>query len=335
MLKTSNSALPATNQISEDAQKHQLFNHYLEHSYKDIPNSKSNSSNKVIEGIIKKFNNKYQPEKYFINKESSNKPVSNNTINDSLEEIRSVAHLAVWEAAHKYVWGTSKKINGELVSIDYKGKFLFCQFASQHVKFKLQTFLRRKNLDRVCGHVPETDDIKKIYTILPKIKFKKGSIQKKDYENIAKITRNLNGEDVHNLNKLVTSKVISGDEEKNDDEGNTTNNWDYLTSIENKNGNLINNELVVNDTEEIVQNNTNIKNFYFLVNFFLNELPSRDCEILQNTKFKDFSNLNKVKTQIELGKKFNISAEAIRKISEKRFNQFEFFIKKNKKKLGR
>lgn len=337
MLKQNYSELPASNIINKknEAKKLQLFNHYINHTHKDIPNSKSNSSKKVIESIIKKFSHKYQPEKYFRSTASSVKSINENLIDESIEDIRSVAHLAVWEAAHKYVWGITKKINKKIVNVNYEDKFFFCQFASQQVKFKLQTYLRKKNLDRVCGHVPETDDVKKIYVLLPKIKFSKGNIDRKDYESLAKKTKSLSAENIQKLDRLITCKVISGDEEKNGDEGSSTNNWDYLTSDKNKKENFASNELVIDNTEEIVCKNINTKNFYNLISFYLNKLSNRDSNILLNTKFSEISNLKKIYTQAELGKKYNISGEAIRKISEKKFKEFEIFIKKNKKKLGR
>ena len=121
MLNQNLGALPTSKKtlISHDALRHQLFKHYLSHSYRDIPNGKSKSSKKVIEGIIENFSNKYRPERYFRNSEGTKETISKDTIDDSLEDIRSVAHIAGWEATHKYIWGINKKTNNQIIHINY------------------------------------------------------------------------------------------------------------------------------------------------------------------------------------------------------------------------
>lgn len=337
MQNQNSGALPTSkkNLSGEDALRHQLFHHYLEHRYRDIPKTKSNSSKKVIEGIIQKFSNKYRPERYFKNSEGTNNKISKDTKDDSLEDIRSVAHLAVWEATNKYVWGTDKKLNNKIVHISYESKFLFCQFASKQVEFKLRTYFRQLNLDRICGYAPDSDGIRKAYTKLPKIKFEKGNINNNDYLDLAKKSKSLDVKDIKALNNLITCQTVSGDEEKQDEEGNATNNWNYLASEKNNETLSYNHESSENSIEEKTQNVFINKEFHKLKNSFLNTLSIREKEILYHTKFKEFNNSTNSFTLVELGKKFNISAERVRKISENKFEKFKIILIKNKKRLGR
>ena len=337
MLKQNHGALPTSKKTlsSKDALKHQLFSHYLSHRYKDIPNAKSNSSKKVIEGIIEKFGKKYTPEKYFRNSDGGKDKIYGDTIDDSLEDIRSVAHIAVWEAAHTYVWGTDKKVNNKIIHINYNVRFDFCKFASTQVKFKLRTHFRHLNLDRICGYAPDSDDIRKAYTKLPKIKFKKGNIDKKDYSDLAKETKNLDIKGVKALDKLITCRTVSGDEEKEDEDGNTVSNWNYLASKKSNGTPDYTHQLTEDNLEETAENNFINKEFHKIRNCFLNTLSQREKEILYHTKFKEINNLSNTLTLDQLGKMFNISGERVRKISEKKFEEFINIIKKNKKRLGR
>ena len=337
MLNQNLGALPTSKKtlISDDALRHQLFKHYLSHSYKDIPNGKSKSSKKVIEGIIEKFSNKYRPERYFRNSEGTKETISKNTIDDSLEDIRSVAHIAVWEATHKYIWGINKKTNNQIIHINYNTKFNFCQFASVQVKFKLRTHFRQLNLDRICGNAPDSDSIRKVYTKLPKIKFDKGNISEKDYTNLSEEAGNLDKEDIKALNKLIMYQTVSGDEEKQDEDGNTINSWNYLASEKNNQTLSYNHESSENNIEEKTQNIFINKEFHKLRNNFLNKLSIREKEILYHTKFKEFNNLTNFLTLNQLGKKFCISGERVRKISENKFEEFKKILIKNKKRLGR
>ena len=119
MLSTNKGALPTDkkNRSNLDAVRHQLFHHYLNHRYRDIPNSNLTSSKKVIEGIIEQFSKKYRPEKYFRNSEGLEDQISYNTKDDSLEDIRSIAHIAAWEATEKYILGVNKTVEGKIMFI--------------------------------------------------------------------------------------------------------------------------------------------------------------------------------------------------------------------------
>lgn len=334
MLKKNHGALPTLkNTKKNDALQHQLFFHYLNHSYKDIPNSKAKSSKKVIEGIIESFSNNYRPEKYFRISDGSKENLHENSKDDSLQDLRSIAHIAVWEAAYKYIWGVDKKIKNQVIHINYNYSFQFCQFASSHVKFKLRTYLRKLNLDRVCGYAPDSDDIRKIYSKLPKIKYKKGSIDNEDYKALSDENKNIEIEDVKSLDQLITFKTISGDEERSDEEGNSIDNWNYLSKS--NEALTCNNNLDGNCIEKLTQDNLICIEFEKLKKEFCENLSFRDKKILMNTKLFEFNNSKKSLTLSELGKEFNISSERVRIISLKKFEEFKNFLIINKKRLGR
>ena len=129
MLNFLNGELPTnTNNQKSDAIKHQLFNHYLNHKVRDIPECKVKSDKTVLECIIGSFNKEYKPERY-----SRKSHLSSKIIDDSLEDIRSVAHLAVWEATDKYLWGTNKKIDNKKIHIEYKEKYDLNHIYSHYV----------------------------------------------------------------------------------------------------------------------------------------------------------------------------------------------------------
>ncbi len=334
MLKLNHGELPTNKNSKDEVLRLDLFNHYLNHRYTDIPNSEFKSSKRVIDGIIYRFSKKYRPEKYFRNKDSFNSNITSSTNDDSIEDLRSVAHMAVWEATHKYIWGVNKKLQKEVIHVRYNDKFSFCQFASKQVEFKLQTFLRKSNLDRTCGYAPDSDNIRKVYTKLPKIKFDKGGLSENDFINLSSETNGLDKNNIKALNNLIISKTTSGDEEVEDAEGNTVNSWSILVSNKNISPDYYNKQSVVS-LEDLESNNQLIKNFNYIRKNFLNSLPKREREILNNTKFQDFNNSNKkILTLSKLGKKFNISGERVRKISEKKFLEFINVLKKNKKLLG-
>ncbi|MFL2901916.1 MAG: hypothetical protein ACJZ36_03035 [Candidatus Pelagibacter sp.] len=95
MKNITSGALPTadiTDKSSAGKARLELFKHYLTH--------KVNSERTVLENIIISFNKKYRPERYFI---KSNENL--NITDDSLQDIRSTAHLIVWEATEKYLWG--------------------------------------------------------------------------------------------------------------------------------------------------------------------------------------------------------------------------------------
>ena len=317
MLKLKSSELPTTKTTSSTAAKLALFNHYLNH--------KVNSSRTVLENIIISFGSNYIPERYLIQSHKNSK-----ISDDSLQDIRSLAHLIVWEAADKYLWSSNSK-----TKIKYKEKFDFCIFASEQVKFRLRTHLRILNLNRICGKLPDSDDIRNIYSKLPKLKKDKKYLNNEDYKKIAK-ENNIEISEIELVDKFITAKTESGDESiKNEYGEDNGNRWNQLESSNNdavqynKNMGAID---ALSEIEGVAEKNLVIKKFNVLKKDFLKTLSLRDKEILLNTKLKDLSP-SKELTLVELGKKFNLSPERIRQISEKSFTEFKNILIKNKKNL--
>ena len=301
MLQSKSGELPTTNTTGSTAAKLALFNHYLNH--------KVNSSRTVLENIIISFGRNYIPERYLIQSHKNSK-----ISDDSLQDIRSLAHLIVWEAADKYLWGSNSK-----TKIKYKQKFDFCVFASEQVKFKLRTHLRILNLNRICGKLPDSNDIRNIYSKLPKLKKDKKYLNDEDYKKIAK-ENNFEIREIELVDKFITTKTESGDEEINNQENDkdNENKWDLTPSNEN--------------IEESVNKNLNLEKFNKIKNNFLETLPLREKEILNCTKLSELGT-NEELSLTKLGKKFDISSERVRQISEKSFTELKKILIKNKKDL--
>ncbi len=279
----------------------ELFNHYLTH--------KVNSERTVLENIIISFNKKYIPERYSI--------ITNENLkitDDSLQDIRSTAHLIVWEATEKYLWGTNSKTN-----FQHKEKFDFCVFASNQLQFKLKTYLRLLNTNRICGKLPDSDSTRRVYSKIPEFKLNKKFLSENDYKSIAKETE-IKINEVKLIDKFVNIKTESGDEEINNQESNkdNENKWDLTPSDEN--------------IEENINKKLNIEKFNKIKNNFLETLPLREKEILNCTKLSELGS-NKELSLTKLGKKFNISSERVRQISEKNFAELKKILIKNKKNL--
>ena len=322
MLNLLNGELPTnTNNLDADAIKHQLFHHYLNHKVSDIPDNKIKSDKTVLECIVSSFNKEYKPETY-----SRKSHLNSKVSDDSLEDIRSVAHLAVWEATQKYLWGIDKKINNKKIHIEYKEKYDFCVFASQQVKFKLRTHLRLLNTNRICGKLPDSDDVRNAYSKLPKIKLENQSLSQKDFKKIAD-ENNINLDVVKLVDDFITTKTNSGDEEiKNEYNEDNGNRWEKLETE--KNEYLKSHQ----DLDKQIDNILLVERFTKIKLNFLNSISTRDKEIINHTKFKELNNLKEL-TLSQLGKKFNISSERVRQIAETQFNEFQKIIKKNKKNL--
>ena len=278
----------------------ELFNHYLSH--------KVNSERTVLENIIISFNKKYRPERYSIKPNENSK-----IIDDSLEDIRSTAHLIVWEATEKYLWDTNSKTH-----FQHREKFDFCVFASNQLKFKLKTHLRLLNTNRICGKLPDSDSTRSVYSKIPKFKLSKKFLSENDYKSISKET-DIEISEVKLIDTFVNTKTESGDEEINNHENDkdNENKWDLTPDIR------VNIETEVNK-------DLNIKKFKKIRDRFLKTLPLREKEILNCTKLSELDD-NEELSLSKLGKKYNISSERVRQISEKRFAELKKILIKNKK----
>ena len=147
MLKLQHGELPTNLHNKSDAIKHLLFHHYLNHKVSDIDGSKINSDITVLECIINSFNRKFKPETYSI--ESS---LDKSVKDDSLQDIRSVAHLAVWKQ-QKNICGSNKKVNGKEVCIRYQDKYDFCVLLANRL---IQiTNIWVININRIYGKLPD------------------------------------------------------------------------------------------------------------------------------------------------------------------------------------
>lgn len=303
----------AKNNNASRAKRLELFNHYLSHKGSDIPNAKINSTNKpVIESIIQKFGRQYIPEKFI--EEGSN----------TLQDLRQVAHLKVWEATDKYINGTNYKNNFS----EYKSRFEFCIFASNYLNFQLRLHLRSLNRDRAYGSLPDSDTVRKLYTELPK--YKKNNPEKlqltnDDYKKIS-LENSIKLNIVIDVDRFMTSNSTSGDQKIKGDELVSKNKWEVLETqnynyfISNKNECL----------SEILSNEQRSKIFNSIKNDFLKTLSEKEKDIFIEIKLNNSENF-KLK---DLGKKYNLSSERVRQISEKVFKDFKTLILKNKNHLS-
>ena len=317
MKNITSGALPAAdiaeNNKASRAKRLELFNHYLNHKGSDIKNARRKSTNKaVIESIIQKFGRQYVPEKFV--EEGSN----------TLQDLRQVAHLKVWEATDKYINGTDYKNNFS----EYKSRFDFCIFASNYLNYQLRLHLRLLNRDRAYGSLPDSDPIRKLYTELPK--YKKNNPEKlqltnDDYKKIS-LENSIKLNMVIDVDRFMTSSSTSGDQEIQSSESDSKNKWEVLESqnydhfISDKNECL----------SEILSNEQRLKIFNLIKNNFLKTLTNKEKEIFIEIKLNDSENL-KLK---DLGKKYNLSSERVRQISEKIFKNFKTLILKNKNHLS-
>ncbi len=302
------------------AKRLELFNHYLNHKGTDIPNGKKYSTDRtVIESIIASFGRQYIPESFKIQTLDNETHKVIETKNDTLNDLRQVAHIVIWEATHKYIWESNKK------NINYKDRFDFCIFASNYLKFQLRLHLRKINRDRIYGTLPDSDPVRKLYTILPK--YKKNNPHKQyltanDYKKIS-LENKIDIKIVKEVDKYFTSKTISGDKPINSDDVDKNNMWDILQSDNEESF------LSSQDIEEELDTSFKNKKLKSITLDFLKKLSKRDCEIFNEVKLKESENV-KLK---DLSIKFNISSERVRQISEKIFKDYEILLKKNKKHL--
>ena len=301
------------NNKTSSTRRLELFNHYLSHRGTDIPDARQKSTNRpVIESIIQKFGRQYISERFI--EEGS-------TI---LQDLRQVAHLKVWEATDKYINGTDYKNNFS----EYKSRFDFCIFASNYLKFQLRLYLRKLNRDRVYGSLPDSDPIRKLYTELPK--YKKNNPEKSqltfdDYKKIS-LDNSIKLSLVIDVDRYLTSNTISGDQEIKEDGYDTKSKWELLES---QNANFF----VSNENKclsESLCNEQRLKIFNLIKNNFLKTLSDKEKEIFIEIKLNNSENF-KLK---DLGKKYKLSSERVRQISEKIFKDFKILILKNKKYLS-
>ena len=136
--------------------------HYLEHKISDIPGAAERARKKGY---------KLKPHLKVIDKIINDHKIFNKgdyTYNDADEDLKAAAYLIVHEAAIKYVNGTERR--GKNKGKKIKDTFDFCKFASENLKFGLKRYLYNLNTKRLSGSLPDSDNIRKLYFQLPKIK---------------------------------------------------------------------------------------------------------------------------------------------------------------------
>ena len=260
--------------------------HYLEHKISDIPGAKIKSEVKVIDTIINKHK-KFHKGDY--------------NYNDADEDLKAAAYLIVHETAIRYVNGKSKK--GE----KYKDNFDFCKFASENLKFGLKKYLYNLNTKRLNGSLPDSDNVRKLYFQLPKIKKQKDSIVHDDYSKLSQ-SIGLEPKKIKEIDRTLTNYTISGDKELSDENSET-----LLNTIPDKQISLEENAIKVNLKQKIKELKINILSTFNL----------RDREIVRQIKFLENRNINK------LAKKHNLSSERVRQIAEDKYLLIVNKIKKN------
>tara|TARA_E500000178_G_scaffold257188_1_gene253721 strand:+ start:4347 stop:5234 length:888 start_codon:yes stop_codon:yes gene_type:complete len=261
--------------------------HYLEHKISDIPGARKNSDVKVIDSIINKHK-KFHKGDY--------------NYNDADEDLKAAAYLIVHEAAIKYVNGKSKK------GKKYKDNFDFCKFASENLKFGLKKYLYNLNTKRLNGSLPDSDNVRKLYFQLPKIKKQqKDFIVHDDYSKLSQ-SIGLEPKKIKEIDRTLTNYTISGDKELSDENSET-----LLNTIPDKQISLEENAIKVNLKQKIKELKINILSTFNL----------RDREIVRQIKFLENRNINK------LAKKHNLSSERVRQIAEDKYLLIVNKIKKN------
>ena len=224
---------------------------------------------------------------------------------DSYKDLEAAAYLIVYEAAIKYVNGSSK--SGE----KYKDNFDFCKFAGNCLNFGLKKYLYNLNTKRLNGSLPDSDNIRKLYFQLPKNKKEKEnqnqSINLDRYKKLSE-TIGLDSKKIEEIDKTLTTYTISGDKEISEENSETL--FDVLPNKE-------------ASIEDLAINKDLKKHIKKLKNKILETFSTRDKEIVTQVKFLE----NKSITQ--LAKKYNLSSERVRQIAEDKFFIMVNKIKKN------
>ena len=261
--------------------------HYLSHKISDIPGAKIKTDVKVIDSIINKHK-KFHKGDY--------------NYNDADEDLKAAAYLIVHETAIKFINGKSKK--GE----KYKDNFDFCKFASENLKFGLKKYLYNLNTKRLNGSLPDSDNVRKLYFQLPKIKKQqKDPIDRIGYNKLSQ-SIGLEPNKIEEIDKTLTNYTISGDKELSAENSGT-----LLNTIPDKKISLEENAIAKDMTQKIKELKNNI----------LNTFDSRDREIVSQIKFLEKRNIT------QLAKRHNLSSERVRQIAEDKYFLIVKEIKKN------
>ena len=303
MNKTYAGALPTLNNSNLYPERLDYFNHFINLKCVDFFYGKAQEKlqdpeKKVIDNTVDKY--------WSIIKENTNSL--------QRDDLKIKALETVWEATEKYITGIEKwNIKGgnknNPIRIDYKRNFSFCTFANEQIKFKFRLVIYKDKINNNAIRLPDSDNTRNIYFNLNKWK-KELNIEQKNSLNdneIKKISKKYNCkfEDIKQIDEFQSQIIICGDEIISNESNN--NYWDI---IEDKKI----------DTEKNINNQEIFKKYKLLQKKFLLGISKRDRVILLSIK------INKKYTLKKLSLRFGISIEAVRKISEKRFDDLKKFM---------
>lgn len=225
---------------------------------------------------------------------------------DACKDLEAAAYLIVHEAAIKYVNGSSR--SGK----KYKDNFDFCKFAGNCLKFGLKRYIYNLNTKRLNGSLPDSDSVRKLYFQLPKNKKEKEnqnqSLNLDKYKKLSE-TIGLETKKIEEIDKTLTTYTISGDKEISDENSETL--FDILPDKETS----IEDQTINKDLKKHVKK---------LKNTILETFNPRDKEIVTQVKLLENKSIS------QLAKKYNLSSERVRQISE---DKFLFMVNKIKKNL--
>tara|TARA_B100001559_G_C16382420_1_gene567226 strand:+ start:79 stop:939 length:861 start_codon:yes stop_codon:yes gene_type:complete len=226
---------------------------------------------------------------------------------DANKDLEAAAYLIVYEAAIKYVCGTSK-----LTKEKYIDNFDFCKFAGNYLKYGLKKYLYNLNTKRLSGSLPDSDKIRKLYFKLPKIKKEQKNPDKpinfSGYNKLSKII-GVDSNEIKEVDRALTNYTISGDKELGDENSET-----LLSSYP---------DACVSLEDDVIKQNLEKKVQSVKIRI-MKTFSLRDREIVREVKFQDKKDIP------QLAKKHNLSPERIRQIAEEKYI---FIVNKLKKNL--
>lgn len=308
MIKTYAGVLPTLKNSNLRPVRLDYFSHFinlkcLDFFYGNALSKLKDHEKKVIDNTVDKY--------WSVIKENSNSL--------QRDDLKTAALEAVWNSTEKYLvgvekWNVKGKTKDTFIKVDYQKNFTFCKFANEQIKFKLRLIIYKDRINSSSIKLPDSDSTRSIYFNLNKWKIENNIHQKKslDESDIKLICKKYNKKfnDVKLINDYQSQIIIYGDDKISEDSND--NYWDICEDTK------INNEKALN-------NKVLIDNYKKLQKRFLLSISKRDRIILLGYK------LNEKYTLKELSLKFNISMEAVRKTSERRFEDLTKFIKYYKK----
>ena len=308
MTKTYAGVLPTLHNSNLYPERLDYFNHFINLKCVDFFYGKAlkklqDHEKKVIDNTIDRY--------WSIIKENTNSL--------QRDDLKIAALETVWEATEKYITGGEKwNFKGgdknNPIKINYKKNFSFCTFANEQIKFKFRLVIYKDKINNNAIRLPDSDNTRNIYFNLDKWK-KELNLEQKNSLNdneIKKISKKYNQkfENIKSIDEFQSQVILCGDKIISNESNN--NYWD-----------------IIEDQKIDIEKNTNnqeiFKKYKLFQKKFLLGISKRDRVILLGIK------LNEKYTLKELSLRFGISIEAVRKISERRFNDLQKFMMQYKK----